>query len=97
MDTITNNVITNEAVKYFYVIHGTIPELMPSVAYRRTDRDVQHERKILKCPACMKRLTDMSLDTRVELFKHPIQVTVNCQFYMKCSYCNTEIGINIAA
>jgi uncharacterized protein with PIN domain len=85
-----------EAAGYFYVIHGTIPELMPIVAYRRIGREQQYERKILKCPICGKRLTDMDAETHVELFKHPVRVAVHCQFYMKCAYCHSEVGINIA-
>ena len=86
-----------EAVKYFFVIHGTIPELMPIVAYRREGKEQQYERKILKCPICGRRLTDISADTCVELYKHPVRVSVNCQFYMKCFHCQGEVGINIAA
>lgn len=39
-------VMTNEAVKYFYIIHGAIPELMATVLYRRVGTEQQHERKI---------------------------------------------------
>ena len=85
-----------EKVKYFYVIYGTIPELMPDVLYRRDGKEQQSDRKILKCPYCRKRLSDLSMDTRVELYKHPIRVQVNCQFYIKCFYCRCEIGINVA-
>jgi len=88
--------VLSETVKYFYVIHGTIPELMPRVAYRRVGREVQYERKIIKCPHCSKRLTDTSLQTRVELYKHPERVRVNCQFYMRCFHCRNEVGINVA-
>jgi hypothetical protein len=81
---------------YFYVIHGTIPELMPSVAYRRIGADVQHQRKILKCPFCSSRLTDMDVDTSVELYGHANRVTIKCQFYMRCDHCHKEVGINVA-
>ena len=90
IETITEN------VKYFYVVHGTIPELMPNFAYRRDGKERQYERKTLKCPQCEKRLTDTSVNTRVELYKHPIRVKVDCQFYIKCFYCHCEVGINIA-
>ena len=88
--------IARQAMKYFYVIHGTIPELMPGIAYRRDGKEYLHERKILKCPICGKRLTDMSKETRVELYQHPRRVTVDCQFYIKCFYCYCEVGINVA-
>jgi len=89
--------IVQNAVKFFYVIHGTIPELMPNVLFRRDGKEKQYERKTIKCPYCGKRLTDTSAETRVELYKHPVRVTVDCQFYMKCVYCHCEVGINIAA
>lgn len=83
-------------IKYFYTIAGTIPELMPDCIYRRTSSTAQYNRKILKCPVCGKRLTDISIDTRVELYQHPVHVTVNCHFYIKCYFCQCEVGINIA-
>ena len=89
--------VQETAVKYFYVIHGTIPELMPDVLFRRDGKEKQYERKTIKCPCCGKRLTDTSMETRVELYQHKIHVAVKCQFYMKCVYCHCEVGINIAA
>jgi len=81
---------------FFYVIHGVIPEIMPSVAYRRVGAEEQHKRKILKCPFCASRLTDMDIDTRVELYGHEKRVPTKCQFYIRCFYCHKEVGINIA-
>jgi uncharacterized protein with PIN domain len=81
---------------YFYVIHGTIPELMPSVAYRRVGAEEQYKRKLLKCPYCQSRLTDMDIDTNVELYGHARRVEVKCQFYFRCPRCHKEVGINVA-
>jgi phage terminase large subunit GpA-like protein len=81
---------------YFYVIHGTFPEIEPSVAYRRIGAEAQHRRKILKCPYCQSRLTDMDIDTNVELYGHAERVAVKCQFYMRCAHCHREVGINVA-
>ena len=85
-----------ERCKYFYVIHGTIPELEPKLAYKGRSNEHQWNRKMLKCPYCNNRLSDTNADTRVELYKHPAHVTVTCQFYLKCTFCRSEIGINIA-
>ena len=87
-----------ETDKYFYVVHGVIPEVMPNVAYRRAcgTREQQFERKILKCPFCAMRLTDTDVNTKVELYRHPERVGVPCQLYLKCFYCKKEIGIIIA-
>lgn len=84
-----------DTIKYFYIIHGVIPELMPDIAYRGQSK-AQHERKVLKCPHCDRRLTDMDTGTRVELYQHPVRVQVQCQFYIKCFHCGNEVGINIA-
>jgi DNA-directed RNA polymerase subunit RPC12/RpoP len=81
---------------YYYVIHGTIPELEPSVAYRRVGAETQHKRKLLKCPYCSSRLTDMDIGTKVELYGHSKRVDAKCQFYIRCGCCHREIGINIA-
>jgi len=91
------NTTVQDTMKYFYVIHGTIPELMPNVLFRRDGKEQQYERKTIKCPHCGKRLTDTSAETRVELYLHQSRVAVKCQFYMKCTYCHSEVGINIAA
>jgi hypothetical protein len=85
---------------YFYVIHGVIhgaiPEIMPGVAYRRVGAEELHRRKILKCPFCSARLTDMDEGTRVELYGHAKRVEVKCQFYIRCACCHREVGINVA-
>jgi len=81
---------------YFYVIHGTIPELMPSVAYRRVGKAQERERKVLKCPHCERKLTETDAETRVELYQHPVHVQVDCKFYLRCFYCGSEVGIKIA-
>jgi uncharacterized protein YbaR (Trm112 family) len=90
--------LTEKTFNYFYTIHGTIPELMPRVAYRRVGKadEQECERKILKCPHCKLRLTDTDEETRVELYQHPVHVRVRCQFYLKCFHCGSEVGINIA-
>jgi hypothetical protein len=81
---------------YFYVIHGTIPEIMPEVAYRRAGAEDRHDRKILKCPFCAARISDMDAKTRVELYGHAKRVEVRCQFYIRCFKCRREVGINLA-
>jgi hypothetical protein len=85
-----------QSLTYFYVIHGTIPEIEASVAFRRVGTAEQHSRKILKCPFCASRLSDMDADTRVELYGHAKRVSVKCQFYIRCDCCRKEVGINLA-
>ena len=65
--------------------------------YDLAGKEHHHERKILKCPSCSNRLTDMSIDTKVELYQHPARLKVNCQFIMRCMACQCEVGINIKA
>ena len=90
------DITTSEILRYFYTIYGTIPELTPDIAYRHESRTIQRDRKILKCPHCDKRLTDTDVNTRVELYQHPVRVRVQCQFYLKCFHCGSEVGINLA-
>jgi phage terminase large subunit GpA-like protein len=85
-----------QTLTYFYVIHGTFPEIEASVAYRRIGAEAQHRRKILKCPYCQSRLTDMDIDANVELYGHAERIAVKCQFYMRCAHCHREVGINMA-
>jgi uncharacterized protein with PIN domain len=95
IDDIPNNPQLQE-MKYVYVIHGPIPELAARVAYRRIGAEVQHQRKILKCPFCASRLSDMDAETNVELYGHEKHVQIQCQFYLRCINCHKEVGINIA-
>ncbi|GHU87705.1 hypothetical protein FACS1894202_02470 [Clostridia bacterium] len=81
---------------FFYVIDDIIPELLPGIAYRRVGAEEQHKRKILKCPFCASRLTDMDAGTKVELFGHAKRVIVKCQFYIRCFQCHKEVGIKLA-
>lgn len=85
-----------QAMSYFYVIDDVIPELLLNIAYRRVGAEAQYNRKILKCPFCQSRLTDMDVGTDVALFAHPKRVTVRCQFYLRCGNCRKEVGINLA-
>ncbi|MDL2234685.1 hypothetical protein LJC07_00835 [Christensenellaceae bacterium OttesenSCG-928-L17] len=83
------------ASKYFYIVHGVIPEVMAPVAYRRERHARQAGRKMLKCPHCEKRLTDIDEGVCVELYRHPVHVEVKCEFYLRCFYCKSEVGINL--
>ena len=88
--------VTENIVEFFYIVHGTIPELMRGVAYRRVKGTKMPERKTLKCPHCAQRLTDTESGTNVELYRNPARLSVSCQLYIKCSHCNNEVGIKIA-
>ena len=86
----------NGTEKYVYVVHGLIPELMCHVAYRRARDFVPPGRKTIKCPHCAHRLTDTEDGTKVELYRHPAELRVSCQIYLKCGFCHKEVGIKIA-
>ncbi|GHV47112.1 hypothetical protein FACS189499_04020 [Clostridia bacterium] len=81
-------------LEYFYIIHGIIPGLTPRAAYRCVKTMEQHKRKLLKCPFCAFRLSDMDEDTKVELVGHAKHV--KCQLYIRCLNCHKEVRINIA-
>ena len=68
----THSATQTEDVKYFYVFHGNIPDIMMArVAYRRVGwRDLpelSRERKVINCPFCREHLTDVDKETKVEL------------------------------
>lgn len=87
-----------KANEYLYIIHGTIPELMPSVAYRRTGRAALAGRKIIKCPYCQEILTDVDRKTLVEIYRIPkrkLKKPSPAQFFKKCAACKAEVGLVI--
>jgi hypothetical protein len=93
IDDIQDNPKLQE-LTYFYVVHGIIPELMSSVAYRRVDKSVQFKRKEIKCPHCKSRLTYTDEGTNVELYGSVARI--KCHIYFQCEICHNEVGIKIA-
>ena len=90
------NTELNDTEKYLYVINGVIPEAMPSLAYRRTGRPELAGRKIIKCPYCREKLTDVERDTRVQLFclpKGKRKKPIPGEFFKTCEFCRGEVGI----
>jgi hypothetical protein len=69
-------------------------EKFPAVSYRRIKGVAeQHNRKMLKCPTCSARVTDMDEGTRVELFGHSKHVQMKCDIYLHCNNSHGEVGI----
>jgi len=86
--------------EFLLIINGVIPEAMPLVAYRRTERSGLERRKIIKCPHCRETLTDVDRDTSVQIFRRKRLRQKNLspypsQIFMKCDSCKNEIGIII--
>ena len=83
--------------KYLFVFHGQAPGIMMArVAYRRVGRYepcVLHERKVIRCPYCLKPFTDIDKDAKVELYRYPAQNHVRCQVYPVCQNCGNEVGM----
>lgn len=86
---------TPEPDKYFYVIHGRVPGIVPRVLYRRSSRlrERTENKKIIKCPFCACRLTDVEISVRVDLYRHPSRTNISCHGYLKCNHCKNEVGI----
>jgi hypothetical protein len=82
-------------VDFVYVIYGVFPDLSPKVSFRLTGAAAQNTRKVIKCPHCSGRLTDVDVSTRVELYRRSEKRNVACQIYRKCGHCHKEVGINI--
>ena len=81
---------------YFIIVHGVIPEAMPPVAYRRTGRPEQTNRKSIKCPYCKSILTDVDRQTKVQVFRYSKNKSNSSnpgQIFKHCEVCKNEIGI----
>jgi len=81
-------------VKYYLLIRGTIPEVGPMVAFRRSGRTRSQGRKLIKCPYCTARITSTELETKVEMFAIAPTSLVDCQFTMTCYNCKNDVGMN---
>ena len=64
-------------VEYLIVVHGVIPEAMPPTAYRRIGRPELAGRKVIKCPYCKEKLTDVDKHTLVEIYRLSKRKPVN--------------------
>ena len=89
-----------KSTEHYYNINGDIPEFKKETTLRLREidppeRKLSDKRKSVKCPHCNKRLTDTNEDARIELFNQPTHVHIECQFYIKCTGCKKEIGINL--
>ena len=84
--------------EYLYVIKGVIPEVMATVAYRHANKCELITRKIIKCPYCKERLTDVERHTSVQLYGIPKgkrKKPIPGQFIKKCTSCKGDVGIVI--
>ena len=87
-------------ILYHFVVYGIIPEIGPLVSFRRIGGSRKNitnttTRKLLKCPHCSARLTDIEVDTKVVVFKQSKTKPVKSQFYMKCAVCKKESGVTV--
>ena len=90
------NNVTLAREEYLYVVHGVIPEAMPTVAYRRVGRSELVDRKIIKCPYCREILTDVDRHTLVQIYRLPKgkrAKTVPGQRFLQCVLCKNEVGV----
>lgn len=93
------NQSVSEAMQYFYVVHGTVPDIRARIVYRRVGKaksQTQETRKVIKCPHCGGRLTDVGACAKVELYRYPAKSSVQCHGYVKCQCCKDEVGIILA-
>jgi len=84
-----------EEILYAIAVHGYAPEFWPSVAYRRKGKfDEPPERlKEIKCPYCQRVLLCVSVSRKLELYRYPKRVKVDCHEYRTCNICHETIGI----
>ena len=86
-------------IEYVYFINGIIPELMANAAYRRTGHTCRDKEKlkIIKCPYCGQRLTDVKVSVKVALYRNPYKTKPNCHGYFKCQNCKDVVGMMMLA
>lgn len=90
------NTDTTKNGEYLYVIHGVIPEAMPLVAYRRVGGPELAGRKLIKCPYCGERLTDVDRHTLVQIYRLPkgkLKNPIPGRFFKMCGVCKSEVGV----
>jgi hypothetical protein len=85
--------------EYVYFIDELIPGLMSSAAQRRAGHTCRNKAgiKIIKCPLCGERLTDVAVSTKVELYRNPEKTRLHCHSYLKCKICKSEVGLMLKA
>ena len=85
-----------EKEEFLYVVHGVIPEVMPTAAYRRVGHPELAGRKLIKCPYCRELLTHVDRQTLVQVFRLPIgkpKKPIPGQVFKMCASCKSEVGI----
>ena len=82
---------------YVYYVYGTVPELMPHMAFRRMKHFETAGRKIIKCPHCRRAFTTVDADEKVELRMQPGKAKVECDQSMPCMTCRRVVGIIYAS
>ena len=92
------NATDSKTYEYIFVINGVLPEFMPYVAYRRADKSVLSERKVVKCPHCKEVFFDIDRHTTVRIFRkrsgsNKKPKPIPGQIFKRCNACNNEIGL----
>lgn len=88
---------TQNTIEYVYFVHGIIHEIMAGSAQRRVGFTCRNKTglKIIKCPCCGGRLTDVEDTVKVELYRNPAKSKPLCHSYIQCKGCKGEIGVMI--
>jgi DNA-directed RNA polymerase subunit RPC12/RpoP len=84
-----------EEILYAIAVHGYAPEFWPAAAFRRKGRfeEETERRKEIKCPYCGRLFMRVGVSRKLELYRYPKRVTLNCDEYRKCNICHEKIGI----
>jgi len=83
-----------EGILYAIAVHGYAPEFWPAVAFRRQGSFKTTERqKEIKCPYCQRHFMSVSVSRKLEIYRYPRRVKVDCHEFRKCNVCHETIGI----
>lgn len=78
---------------YVLLVRGAVPELMPSVLFRREKHFKTKNQKIIRCPYCGSPFTIVDTNTRVEIFCHSTKIEITWHEAIPCRKCRGIVGI----
>ena len=84
---------------YAIIVYGIVPEFMPHRAFRRNKHYKKSDMKVIKCPYCCNKFTEVELSSKLELFRYPRKVKSEIKLHksMPCENCNGVVGVIYAA
>ena len=87
------NLDVQNEIWYVYLVYGTVPELMPRMAFRRAKHFRTDNKKIIRCPYCGNIFTTIEASEKVEIFCHSTKIEITRHEAIPCRTCRNVVGI----